>query len=103
MERGSSVRMGAGDTKPGQRALLPRLRCSPLLKVSDSGMHMGGTLSTLFWFFSFYFFIFYFCGDPKMGYNTILERLWCCYHEEIVSILVAKIVSIPSLESCAIV
>jgi hypothetical protein len=61
---------GAGDTKPGQPALLPRLRCSPLLRVSGSGMHMGGTLSTLFWFFFFFsFYIFYFCGDPKMGYN----------------------------------
>jgi len=59
---------GAGDTKPGQPALLPRLRCSPLLRVSGSGMHMGGTLSTLFWFFFFLLF-FYFCGDPKMGYN----------------------------------
>jgi hypothetical protein len=52
---------GAGDTKPGQPALLPCLRCSPLLRVSGSGMHMGGTVSTLFWFFfffSFYFFIF---------------------------------------------
>jgi hypothetical protein len=49
---------GAGDTKPGQPALLPRLRCSPLLRVSGSGMHMGGTLSTLFWFFFFLYFLF---------------------------------------------
>ena len=58
---------GAGDTKPGQPALLPRLRCSPLLRVSGSGMHMGGTLYTLFWFFSFFFlFIFFiFVGIQK--------------------------------------
>ena len=46
------------------------LRCSPLLRVSGSGMHMGGTVSILFWFFFFFsFYFFYFCGDPKMGYN----------------------------------
>jgi hypothetical protein len=50
---------GAGDTKPGQPALLPRLRCSPLPRVSGSGMHMGGTLSTLFWFFFFFFFLYF--------------------------------------------
>jgi hypothetical protein len=69
---------GAGDTKPGQPALLPRLRCSPLLRVSSSGMHMGGTLSTLFWFFSFFLFIiFLFLWGSKNGlqqmpplYNT---------------------------------
>jgi hypothetical protein len=67
---------GAGDTKPGQPALLPRLRCSPLLRVSGSGMHMGGTLSTLFWFFFFFsFYIFYFCGDPKIGYNKSYDHI----------------------------
>jgi len=60
---------GAGDTKPGQPALLPCLRCSPLLRVSGSGMHMGGMMSTLFR--GFFLFIFYFCGDPKMGYNML--------------------------------
>jgi hypothetical protein len=71
---------GAGDTKPGQPALLPRLRCSPLLRVSDSGMHMGGTLSTLFWFFSFYFFIF--VGIKKwvtthaLDFHTVTKPLY---------------------------
>jgi len=62
---------GAGDTKPGQPALLPCLRCSPLLRVSGNGMHMGEWCLHYFGvFFLFFLFIFYFCGDPKMGYNS---------------------------------
>ena len=59
---------GAGDTKPGQPALLPRLRCSPLLRVSGSDMHMGGTLSTLFWFF---LIIFLFLWGSKNGLQQL--------------------------------
>ena len=72
---------GAGDTKPGQPALLPCLRCSPLLRVSGSGMHMGGTVSTLFWFFfffSFYFFIF--VGIQKWVTTMLLDNIYADYY-----------------------
>jgi hypothetical protein len=75
------MRMGAGDTKPGQPALLPCLRCSPLLRVSGSGMHMGGTVSTLFWFFfffSFYFFIF--VGIQKWVTTMLLDNIYADYY-----------------------
>jgi len=66
---------GAGDTKLGQPALLPCLRCSPLLRVSGSGMHMGGTVSTLFWFFSFFsFYFFIFVGIQKWVTTSMYSR-----------------------------
>lgn len=68
-ERGSSMRMGS-------RGHQARAACAaplPALLPTPEGLGQrhahGGMMSTLFR--GFFLFIFYFCGDPKMGYNML--------------------------------
>jgi predicted lipid-binding transport protein (Tim44 family) len=66
-ERGSSMRMGSRGHQARAACAAPMSALLPTPRVSGSGMHMGGMVSTLFWgFFSFFFFIFFiFVGIQK--------------------------------------
>jgi hypothetical protein len=64
----------------GSRGHQARAACAaplPALLPTPEGLgqrhaHGGnGVYTILGFFFSFFLFIFYFCGDPKMGYNTL--------------------------------